>query len=95
MKKIQYKVAKDENIGLIPYESIVNCFLIFEDVSGDNCLIYMPKKIKYITPSGIEGIDTGCGSISFGKKSNNYYIKSNVNYINLENKDTKLIEAKL
>ena len=94
MKPIKYKISEKEDVGLIPYNSIINCFLMYQDVDRDDCLIYTPKHVSYIDPDGVAGIDVGCGSLSFAKKSptDDYYVKSSADFINLKLKDEKIIK---
>lgn len=97
MKSIKYKISEKQQIGLIPHDSIINCFLMYEDDDSGNCLIYIPRRATYIDPHGEEGVDVGCGSLSFAKKcpKKDYYIKSSADYVNLKYKDEKLIETSI
>lgn len=94
MKPIKYKTSEKQAVGLIPNNSIINCFLMYEDVDSGNCLIYTPRRVSYIGPDGVAGVDVGCGSLSFAKKSprKDYYVKSSSDYVNLEPKDARSIE---
>ncbi len=96
MKKIKYKIHNDECIGLISKGTIIDCYLVYEDVDSDGGLIYFPKNIRY-TEDGKDFIDRGCGCLSFAVKSTkgDFYVRKEDDYINLRDKDANSFESQV
>lgn len=96
MKKIKYKIGREECVGLIEPGTIINCYLVYEDLDGGSGLIYFPRNIKYIS-DGEHITDEGCGCLSFAIKSNkgDFYVRKESDYINLRDKDANVFESKI
>jgi len=96
MKKIKYKISKNEAIGLIPEGVIIDVFLVYKSSDIDGGLAYIPRKNKYFIDD-IKYIDVGCGSLFFVQKckSGDFYIRSDIDYINLKLKDSLKFEESI
>lgn len=82
---MKYLVSKNEDIGCLPYGSIIlNAKILCKGINND-ALVYLPKKIKYKFEDKIDYKD-GCGSLSFGvRNSNGLYIRSERDFMNVNN----------
>lgn len=97
MKKIKYKVSDGEIIGLVPFGSIIDCYLVHESCEIDGGLVYMPKKINFVF-DGEKGYDSGCGSLSFAileDRKCKHYVRYGKDYINLDPKESNSFEKRI
>lgn len=94
MKKVKYQVSENEDIGCIPYGAIIEAYILCGNES--EAVIYMPKKIKW-RKNNESGIDIGCGSLSLAchKVFGDIWHRHYEDYINLDNKNVKILENKL
>ena len=86
MKKVKYKLSKNEYIGLVSFGSIIlNAYLIEE--SFNEGLIYIPKRIEYRPAKGDKSVySSECDSLSFAvyNTSNKMWQRSQLDYLNLD-----------
>ena len=81
--KIKYKVGKKEDIGDIPYGAVIlNAKMVCQ--GNNNCLIYFPKKVKFVDDSGEVGYSRGCGCLSFAYDNGDYFTRSCDDYLNID-----------
>jgi len=81
-KTIKYCVGEQEDIGSVPYGSIItNAKLIFKG-DGHDGLVFFPKKIVY-EYDGETGTDKGSECLSFGIERKGLWIRSSDDWINL------------
>jgi len=108
MRKIRYKVGKNEDIGCISHGAIItNVYIIKETTNGGEALVYFPKKVEWmlVLDDEIEkGTDIGCGSLGFAQilhersresKEKELWERHCDDYINLDNISGRVYESKI
>jgi len=94
MKKIKYKISKNEAVGNIPEEAMIDVFLIMQN--DNEGLIYIPRKVSWEL-DGIKDVDKGCASLSLAQydKRMRYWVRSQWDYINLTNANSRKFEQQI
>jgi len=80
VKSIKYEVSKNEFYEHYEEGDVIIGYVLFKE-DKDNALVYFPPSRR-----------GDCGSLSFAFKDGKTWVRSNTDFLNLSNKESKKIE---